>query len=78
MCVSFFETQCERDDNQMRDDWNEYNHSGEVFSRGQIFFSISSLTSSQLKSLSFVILQYIRINQLLTCLVIPSLPYLAV
>ena len=38
MCVSFFETQCERDDNQMRDDWNKYNHSGEVFSRGQMFF----------------------------------------
>ena len=38
MCVSFFETQCKRDDNQMRDDWNKYNHSGEVFSRGQTFF----------------------------------------
>ena len=38
VCFIFLETQCERDDNQMRDDWNKYNHSGEVFSRGQMFF----------------------------------------
>ena len=47
----------------------------EKFSLEVKCFSISSLTSSQFRRLSFVILQYIRINQLLSCLVIPSLLY---